>query len=396
MIFLWSIQYFGNPDIPDKFTHFNHIFQILAELDPRWVDPYEVGALIALYDAKDVPLAISILDLGLAKNPDLWIFPLEAGHYAQLLVKDNDLARVYYKKAMDIPGSPPIVKRLYANAAFKTLDYDTAWATWREVFETSADEAVRKIASNHLYNIKSTVDGQAVRNAVFDFRTRAGRNPSSLDELVRAGLLREVPRDLDGRDYVYDPADGNDDHPGESMEALILIGLFGLCWGSFLNVVIHRLPRGLNLSRPPSACPACGARIRPWDNIPVLSYILLGGRCRACRVRVSPRYIFVELLTPALLVVDFLRFGPGLPFFAAALLTSALIVLAFIDYDHKLLPDAVVLPTAALGLLYALVREDMSFLAGACWARPSGRGFCSSSSGSITWSGRKKGWAWAT
>jgi tetratricopeptide (TPR) repeat protein len=208
MIFLWSIQYFGNPDIPDKFKHFNHIFQILAELDPRWVDPYEVGALIALYDAKDVPLAISILDLGLAKNPDLWIFPLEAGHYAQLVVKDNDLARVYYKKAMDIPGSPPIVKRLYANAAFKTLDYDTAWATWREVYETSADEAVRKIASNHLYNIKSTVDGQAVRNAVFDFRTRAGRNPSSLDELVRAGLLREVPRDLDGRDYVYDPATG--------------------------------------------------------------------------------------------------------------------------------------------------------------------------------------------
>jgi leader peptidase (prepilin peptidase)/N-methyltransferase len=98
------------------------------------------------------------------------------------------------------------------------------------------------------------------------------------------------------------------------------------------------------------------------DNIPVLSYLLLGGRCRACRVRVSPRYLCVELLTPALLIVDFTRFGPGLPFFAAALLTSALIVLAFIDYDHKLLPDAVVLPTAALGLLYALVREDMTFL----------------------------------
>lgn len=146
------------------------------------------------------------------------------------------------------------------------------------------------------------------------------------------------------------------------MEALILIGLFGLCWGSFLNVVIHRLPRGLNLSRPPSACPACGTRIRHWDNIPVLSYLLLGGRCRACRVRVSPRYLFVELLTPGLLIVDFLRFGPGLPFAAAALLTSALIVLAFIDFDHKLLPDAVVLPTAALGLLYALVREDLSFL----------------------------------
>jgi tetratricopeptide (TPR) repeat protein len=207
-IFLWSIQYFGNPAITDKFKHFDHIFQILSELDPRWVDPYEVGALIALYDARDIALAIRILDLGLAKNPDLWIFPLEAGHYAQMYAKDVELARAYYKKAMDIPGSPPIVKRLYANAAFKTLDYDTAWATWREVYQTSKDEAVRSIASNHLYNIKSVVDAEAVRNAVFDFRTRAGRAPVSLDELVRAGLLREVPRDLDGRDYIYDPTTG--------------------------------------------------------------------------------------------------------------------------------------------------------------------------------------------
>jgi leader peptidase (prepilin peptidase)/N-methyltransferase len=144
------------------------------------------------------------------------------------------------------------------------------------------------------------------------------------------------------------------------MEALILIGLFGLCWGSFLNVVIHRVPRGLNLSRPPSACPACGARIRPWDNIPVLSYLLLGGRCRACRVRVTPRYLFVELLTPALLLVLFVRLGPGLPFLSAAVFTSALIALAFIDFDHKLLPDKIVFPTAALALLYAFFRDDMN------------------------------------
>lgn len=207
-IFLWSIQFYGNPAIPDKFKHFDHIFTILSELDPRWVDPYEVGALIALNDARDVALAIRILDLGLAKNPDRWIFPLEAGHYAQYYGKDFDLARAYYKKAMDIPGAPPIARRLYANAAFKSLDFKTAWETWKEVYDTSTDEAIRKIASNHLYNIKAVVDGEAVRNAVFDFRTRAGRNPASLDELVRAGHLREAPRDLDGRDYLYDPKTG--------------------------------------------------------------------------------------------------------------------------------------------------------------------------------------------
>jgi tetratricopeptide (TPR) repeat protein len=208
LIFLWSIQYFGNPAIPDKLEHFTHIFSIISELDPRYIDPYEVGALIALYDARDVPLAISILDMGLAKNPGRWIFPLEAGHYAQLYAKDIDLARTYYKKAMDIPGAPAIAKRLYANAAFKAMDFRTAWETWLEVRDTADDEEIRKIASNHLYNIQSVVDAQAVRNAVFEFRSRAGRNPSSLEELVRAGLLREVPRDYDGRDYLYDPQTG--------------------------------------------------------------------------------------------------------------------------------------------------------------------------------------------
>jgi tetratricopeptide (TPR) repeat protein len=208
LIFLWSIQYFGNPAVPDKDKHFRHIFAILSELDPRYGDPYEVGALIALYDFRDPVLAVDILDMGLAKNPDRWIFPLEAGHYAQLYAKDIELARTYYKKAMDIPGAPPIAKRLYANAAFKAMDLQTAWETWREVHDAAPDEEIRKIASNHLYNIKYVADSQAVRNAVFEFRARTGRHPSGLQELVRAGLLKEAPLDYDGRDYIYDPATG--------------------------------------------------------------------------------------------------------------------------------------------------------------------------------------------
>ncbi len=146
------------------------------------------------------------------------------------------------------------------------------------------------------------------------------------------------------------------------METLILVVVFGLAWGSFLNVVIHRLPRGLNLAHPPSACPQCGARIRPWDNAPVLSYLLLRGKCRRCGHSIPVRYLLVELLTPALLAVLELRLGLGLEFFAAAVFTSALIALAFIDFDHKILPDKIVFPLTGLGLAYSFFRPDFSFL----------------------------------
>jgi leader peptidase (prepilin peptidase)/N-methyltransferase len=145
------------------------------------------------------------------------------------------------------------------------------------------------------------------------------------------------------------------------MEALIFIVLFGLCWGSFLNVVIHRLPLGRNLAHPPSACPSCRTPIKPWDNIPVLSWLLLRGKCRTCGTRISPRYFFVELLTPALLVILHLHYGLSRHFFASALFTSALIALAFIDYDHKILPDKITFPMTALGLAYAFFRDDLHF-----------------------------------
>jgi len=141
---------------------------------------------------------------------------------------------------------------------------------------------------------------------------------------------------------------------------MIFVVLFGLAWGSFLNVVIYRLPLGLNLAHPPSACPACGTPIKPWDNIPVFSYLFLRGRCRKCGKSFSVRYILVEMLTPALLAVLHLEYGLTPQFFAAAIFTSALIALAFIDFDHKILPDKITFPVTGLGLGYTFFRPDLT------------------------------------
>jgi leader peptidase (prepilin peptidase) / N-methyltransferase len=140
---------------------------------------------------------------------------------------------------------------------------------------------------------------------------------------------------------------------------IAFVALLGAILGSFLNVVIHRLPRGESLSSPGSRCPSCGAPIAPYDNVPVLSWLLLRGRCRHCGASISPRYPTVELLTAATFaaVVAVRGFDDGLllelPFVAC------LIALAGIDLDHKLLPNKIVYPMAAYGLVAtAIVDTD--------------------------------------
>lgn len=144
---------------------------------------------------------------------------------------------------------------------------------------------------------------------------------------------------------------------------VVFVALFGLVFGSFLNVVIHRLPRDMSLAKPPSSCPGCGARIKAYDNIPVLSYILLRGRCRSCGRRISPEYPAVEALTAAGFVLVHVLVGPafGLDFVAGAVFTCALVALGFIDYHHQVLPDAITLPGLVLALVYAYVRGGAAF-----------------------------------
>jgi leader peptidase (prepilin peptidase)/N-methyltransferase len=126
--------------------------------------------------------------------------------------------------------------------------------------------------------------------------------------------------------------------------------VLGLVVGSFLNVCIHRLPRKISIVRPPSHCPACGGRVEPWDNIPLLSFILLRGRCRHCGSPIHWRYPLVEFLSGCLFVACYFKFGLTFELFLYYAFTCAMVVVAFIDLEFQIIPDEINLPFLVLGV----------------------------------------------
>jgi leader peptidase (prepilin peptidase) / N-methyltransferase len=136
----------------------------------------------------------------------------------------------------------------------------------------------------------------------------------------------------------------------------------GMCVGSFLNVCIYRLPEGASIVRPPSACPKCGASIRWYDNIPVISYLALRGRCRECRVPISIRYPIVELVTGLFAMVTWLQFGLSPATLIYFLFIAALLVITFIDIDHRIIPDIISLPGIPLGFAASFILPGLDWM----------------------------------
>ena len=132
--------------------------------------------------------------------------------------------------------------------------------------------------------------------------------------------------------------------------------MMGACIASFLNVVIWRVPRGESIVSPPSHCPKCGAEIRWWQNLPILSWLALRGKCAKCRATISPRYIIVETIGGVLFLAAFWRFGEFAPFMWVWL--ALMIAGSFIDFDHQLLPDFVTVG----GMVYGVVLSLASWL----------------------------------
>lgn len=139
--------------------------------------------------------------------------------------------------------------------------------------------------------------------------------------------------------------------------------IFGAVVGSFLNVCIFRLPGKESIIKPLSRCPHCQHPIRFYDNIPLASFILLKGKCRDCREKISWRYPLVELITALLSLLLFLKFGFGLPFLAVFIFTAVLIIIAFIDLDHQIIPDILTLPGIPVFFLAGIFIMKVGWLA---------------------------------
>lgn len=142
----------------------------------------------------------------------------------------------------------------------------------------------------------------------------------------------------------------------------IFFFLLGSTIGSFLNVCIYRIPRERSIVNPPSACPGCEKPIRPYDNIPILSYILLKGKCRDCGTKISIRYPLVELLTGIFFLILYRQFGFTFELIVFMIFLALLLIISFIDLDFQIIPDILSIGGVALGFILAIIRPFFRYL----------------------------------
>jgi len=207
-IYLWSIQYYGDPGFHPQMEYLKHTYDIITELDPYYLDAYETGALFMFYEGRNPKGALQLLDQGLEKNPKQWILPLDAGFYCIMRLKDQKLAAQYFEKASRIPGAHSLAKRALASMRFKLGDKFAALELWREVFHTAENSTVKQTAYQQIYELTVLIDLDTIRAAIQHFEKQFGRLPLNLEQLASRGYLKGVPYDPDGNPYDYNPHSG--------------------------------------------------------------------------------------------------------------------------------------------------------------------------------------------
>ena len=209
LIYLWSIQYYGNFQIEDRYQYVEHIYgNVITELDPHYFDPYWIGALIISVETGNLDKALELLDKGFARNPDQWIFPYLAG-WESASAKRYDRAVEYFQKAAAVPTAPPDIARLVAGMYQRAGDARTALAEWTRLARETTDPGVRKIAENRARALRVDLDLAAIRAGIERYRATRGRPPARLDDLVREGYLASLPMNPEGVPYAYDAGTGS-------------------------------------------------------------------------------------------------------------------------------------------------------------------------------------------
>ncbi len=209
LMYLWAIQYYSVYDREDRFRYVKHIFgDVIAELDPNYVDAYWMGALILIVEAKDLEAGLELLEQGMEANPDNWVLPYLAG-WECYHADRYDCAESYFAHAESLPEVPVYVKRTRIGMAAAKGDYRRAYAMWLDVLQDpTADAGTIGIAERQLRHLKVKIDVQDLQGWVGRFRIDNQRWPEMLTELIRGGYTDALPLDPFGRPYAYDRRTG--------------------------------------------------------------------------------------------------------------------------------------------------------------------------------------------
>lgn len=207
-VYLWSIQYYGDPQFSPRMEYLKHTYEIITELDPNYIDAYQTGALFMFFEGRNAEAGLTLLDKGFEKNPKEWIFLVDAGFYCMMNLKDPKKASEYFRKASAVPGAPSQAKRLAAGMHFRMGDRVQAYQLWKEIYDGSTKATIKQTAYQHMHDLKVLIDVDAVRKGLSAYHAKNGRFPSSLELLVHSGLLNEIPLDPEGDSYLYDSRTG--------------------------------------------------------------------------------------------------------------------------------------------------------------------------------------------
>ena len=203
-IYLWSIQYYGDPTFHPRMEYLKHTYDLITDLDPHYLDAYQTGALFMFYEGRNPQAGLLLLEKGMEKNPREWILPTDAGFYCLMNLKNYKLAASYFERGSKIPGAPTLVKRMLAGSHFRMGETRIAYELWKEIYETAERASIRQAAFQHVHDLKVLIDLEALRNALVRFESAYNRRPVHLQQLVSAKLLAAIPTDPEDNPYTYD------------------------------------------------------------------------------------------------------------------------------------------------------------------------------------------------
>lgn len=208
LIYMWSIQYYGDPSFHPRQQYLPRTYNLITDLDPHYLDPYETGALFLFYEGRNPKAALALLDKGLEKNPAEWVFPVDAGFYCMMTLKNYPLSARYFEKAVRVPGAPDFAKRMLAGVQFRRGERRAALRLWLEVYDHAEKASTKQTAYQHVHDLKVLIDLEDLHNAVTAFQKDSDRYPFNLNQLVSSGYLSGMLTDPEGNPYAYDPKTG--------------------------------------------------------------------------------------------------------------------------------------------------------------------------------------------